>query len=160
MKKLTLMLFVACMVLMTTSCTSNTKTNNHESQEKTPHKQTAQAYLDQEKEKAINITIDLSGGWSVEFSRGAAYIYKGSVSESEESDAMLITLDPVVYSEYEAQAMADEGHKEADGGIYFQRDGHVGAYITSLSDTAYVLVTTKNEADIETVVSRLTMSLE
>ena len=121
-------------------------------------KQTASAYLDQEYEAAIEVTVDLSGGWSVEFVRGAAYIYDSEITDTNEGVAMLLTLDKEVYEEYLADAMADDNRKEADGGVYFTTDGDEPGYLTSLNDSAYVLIIA-NKADIEAVVARVTLSL-
>ena len=82
-------------------------------------KQTASAYLDQEGEATVEVTVDLSSGWSVEFVRGAVYLYDSEITETNEGIAMLVTLDKEVYEEDLEDAMADESHKEADGGIYY-----------------------------------------
>lgn len=41
------------------------------------YEQTASAYLDQSG-KAVKVTVDLTGGWSVEFAPGAVYLYEGN----------------------------------------------------------------------------------
>ena len=121
-------------------------------------KQTASAYLDQESDAAIEVTVDLSGGWSVEFVRGAVYLYDSEITETNDGVAMLVTLDKEVYEEDLEEAMADESHKEADGGIYYTHYEDEMGYLTSLDDSAYVLITA-NKADIEAIVARFTLSL-
>ena len=121
-------------------------------------KQTASAYLDQELDAAIEVTVDLSGGWSVEFVRGAAYLYDREITETNDGVAMLVTLDKEVYEEDLETAMADENHKEADGGVYYTHYEDEMGYLTSLNDSAYVLITA-NKADIEAIVARFTLSL-
>ena len=121
-------------------------------------KQTASAYLDQEAATAIEVTVDLSGGWSVEFVRGAAYLYDSEITETNDGAAMLVTLDKEVYEEDLAAAMADENHREADGGVYYTYYEDEMGYLTSLNDSAYVLITA-DKADIEAVVARFTLSL-
>ena len=121
-------------------------------------KQTASAYLDQEYEAAIEVTVDLSGGWSVEFVRGAVYLYDSEITETSESVAMLVTLDKEVYEEYLVEAMADDNRKETDGGIYFTQYEDEMGYLASVNDSAYVLITAK-KADIEAIVARFTLSL-
>ncbi len=81
-------------------------------------KQTDSVYLDQEAGAAIEVTVDLSGGRSVEFVRGAAYLYDRKITETNDGAAMLLTLDKEIYEEDLEAAMADENHKEADGGVY------------------------------------------
>jgi len=121
-------------------------------------KQTASAYLDQEGEATVEVTVDLSSGWSVEFVRGAVYLYDSEITETNEGIAMLVTLDKEVYEEDLKEAMADESHKEADGGVYYTYNGDEMGYLTSLNDSAYVLITA-NKADIEAIVARFTLSL-
>ena len=121
-------------------------------------KQTASAYLDQEAEATIEVTVDLSGGWSVEFVRGAAYLYDREITETNDGVAMLVTLDKEVYEEDLEAAMADESHKEADGGVYYTYYEDEMGYLTSLNDSAYVLITA-DKADIEAIVARFTLSL-
>ncbi len=121
-------------------------------------KQTASAYLDQDG-ATVEVTVDLSGGWSVEFVRGAAYLYDGEITEGKEGVAMLITLDKDVYEEDLAKAMADGSRKEADGGVYYTYYENEGAYLTALNDSAYVLITVTNKADVESIVARFALSL-
>ena len=54
--------------------------------------------------------------------------------------------------------MADESHKEADGGVYYTHYEDEMGYLTSLNDSAYVLITA-NKADTEAIVARFTLSL-
>ena len=91
------------------------KTNNQ--------KQTASAYLNRAGDTAMEVTVDLSGGWSAEFVRGAAYLYDGEVTEGKEGVAMLLTIDKDVYEEDFTKAMADGSHKEADGGVIIPTTG-------------------------------------
>jgi hypothetical protein len=121
-------------------------------------KQTASAYLNQESDAAIEVTVDLSGGWSVEFVRGAVYLYDSEITETNDGVAMLVTLDKEVYEEDLEAAMADESHKEADGGVYYTYYEDEMGYLTSLNDSAYVLITA-DKADIEAIVARFTLSL-
>ena len=122
-------------------------------------KQTASAYLDQDG-NCVTVTVDLSGGWSVEFVRGAAYLYDGEITEGKEGVAMLITLDKDVYEEDLAKAMADGGHKEADGGVYYTDETGRGAFLCSLNDSAYILITATNKNDIEAIAARFTLALD
>ena len=105
------------------------------------------------------MTADLTGGWSVEFARGAAYLYDSEITEGKESTAMLIALDKDVYEEDMAEAMADKNHKEADGGVYYTGSGNKGSYLTSVNDTAYVLITAPDQASMEDIVARFTLTL-
>lgn len=149
MKRMICTLMAAVLLLSLAACSSGNVNSG---------KQTASAYLDQESDAAIEVTVDLSGGWSVEFVRGAVYLYDSEITETNDSVAMLVTLDKEVYEEDLEAAMADESHKEADGGVYYTYYEDEMGYLTSLNDSAYVLITA-NKADIEAIVARFTLSL-
>ena len=144
MKRMICTLLAAVLLLSLAACSSGNVNSG---------KQTASAYLDQESDAAIEVTVDLSGGWSVEFVRGAVYLYDSEITETNEGIAMLVTLDKEVYEEDLEEAMADESHKEADGGIYYTYYEDEMGFLTSLNDSAYVLITA-NKADIEAIVAR------
>jgi hypothetical protein len=149
MKRMICTLLAAVLLLSLAACSSGNVNSG---------KQTASAYLDQESDAAIEVTVDLSGGWSVEFVRGAVYLYDSEITETNDGVAMLVTLDKEVYEEDLEAAMADESHKEADGGVYYTHYEDEMGYLTSLNDSAYVLITA-NKADIEAIVARFTLSL-
>ena len=154
MKKTICLLLAAILVLSLAACGAG-NTNKAEN-----GKQTASAYLNQSEDAVVEVTVDLSGGWSVEFVRGAVYLYDGEITAGKESVAMLITLDQEVYEEDLAKAMADGSHKEADSGIYFTGDGNRAAYLTALNDSAYILITAKDKAGMEAIVSRFMLALD
>ena len=118
--------------------------------------QTASAYLDQDG-ATVDVTVDLSGGWSVEFARGAVYLYEAGSSTDESAAAMCITLDQEVYEGYLEEALAQEGSREEDGGVYYTGYEEEGRFIVSLDDKAYVLITAENQEEIEELVSRFTL---
>ena len=122
-------------------------------------KQTASAYLDQDG-ATVEVTVDLSGGWSVEFVRGAAYLYDGEITDGKDGVAMLLTLDKDVYEEDHAKAMADGNHKEADGGVYYTDETGQAAYLTALDDSAYIIITTTSKKDVEAIVARVALALD
>lgn len=149
MKKTICVLLAAVMVFALAACGSGNANSG---------KQTASAYLDQDG-NCVTVTVDLSGGWSVEFVRGAVYLYDGEITEGKEGVAMLVTLDKDVYEEDLAKAMANGSHKEADGGVYYTDEAGRGAYLVSLNDSTYILITA-NKKDIEAVVARFALSLD
>lgn len=155
MKRAICVLLAAIMVLSLAACGSG----NAGSKANTG-KQTASAYLDQTEDAVVEVTVDLSGGWSVEFARGAAYLYDGEITEGKESVVMLTTLDQEVYEDHLANAMADTNHKESDGGVYYTYSEYESAYLTALEDSAFVLITTQNKADIEAIVARFALALD
>jgi len=87
-------------------------------------KQTATAWIEGNDAQASAI-VDLHGGWSVEFSQGAIYLYKGEANEGADATAMLVTLDQEVYDEDYAAYKDSESFKEEDGKAYYvTEDGH------------------------------------
>ena len=152
MKKTICTLLSALMVLSLASCGSGNAG-------KADGKQTASAYLIGSEDATVEVTVDLSGGWSVEFARGAAYLYDSEITEGKESVAMLITLDKEVYEDHLANAMADENHKEANGGVYYTYYENEGGYLVSLNDSAYALITA-DQKNLEAIVARFALALD
>ena len=150
MKKLICLLLTVILTLSLAACGSGNAQRG---------KQTASAYLDQDEGTAVEVTVDLNGGWSVEFVRGAVYLYDGEIIEGKEGVAMLITLDKEVYEENMAEAIADQNHKETDSGVYYTYYEDQGAYLTALDDSAFVLITAMNKTDIEAIAAKFTLSL-
>lgn len=155
MKKTICMLLTIILALALAGCGAGTGAGGADKAD--IGKQTASAYLDQDG-TCIEVTADLTGGWSVEFARGAVYLYDGEITEDKESTAMLITLDKDVYEEDMDEAMADQNHKEVDGGVYYTGSGNEGSYLTSLNDSAYVLITAPDQASMEDIVARFTLT--
>lgn len=121
-------------------------------------KQSASAYLDQEG-TTIEATVDLTGGWSVEFVRGAMYLYDTEIADGVDATAIGVTLDKDVYKEDLAEAIASKEHKEADGGIYYTRNDGEQCFICSVEDSAYFLLTTKNE-NIHDIWTRINLAID
>lgn len=148
MKKTLHMLLTAFMALCLAACSNSTNV-----------KQTASAYLAQDKTPALEVTVDLSNGWSAEFARGAAYLYDGEITEGKESVAIVSTVDKDVYEENLKKAQADEGKKEVEGGIFYTNESDEGVYLTAVSETTFVTITAKNKADIEAIAARVTLAM-
>ena len=159
MKKRIYLLLVICLLAALTACGSGS-TDEQSGDSQAAGSQTAQAYLDQDTDTPSVVTVDLSGGWSVEYARGAVYLYDGPAGVDVPSVAMLNSLDKNVYEEYIEQANADENKTEADGGIYFTLYEDEGAYITSVDDAAYFLITSTDADAIKDIVARFTLALE
>jgi hypothetical protein len=151
MKKMLCVLLGGCMLFAMTAFGTEAADNAM---------QTASAYLDQSEAAAIAVTVDLSGGWSVEFARGAVYLYDGEITDDSECTAMLVTLDQELYEEYMADAGADDNHIEADDGVYFTYNENEKAYLASLDDAAFFLITASAEADMESIAARFIISLD
>ncbi|MBR7045667.1 MAG: hypothetical protein IKI23_08415 [Lachnospiraceae bacterium] len=121
-------------------------------------KHIASAYLRQDSDNAAELIVELTGGWSVEFARGAAYIAKGD--KLDETAAMLLVLDQEVYEENLAEAMEDPDHKEADGGIYYTYYDGRPAFLASVNDDIQYLISIEGDAEIEDMVRRCTVKAD
>ena len=117
-------------------------------------RQVATAWLDQEGNE-ISVMVDLTGGWSVEFARGALYLYEGDYSEDKESVAIGITLDQEVFEEYCAEAASAETHRELEGSEYYVQEDGTGAYLTRVGDDAYFLLLVDEGVDGDAVFARV-----
>ena len=118
--------------------------------------QAASGYLDQAGDDAVEVAVDLSGGWPVELVRGAAYLYDGEITKGKEAAAVLTTLHKDVYEDHLENAMADGNQKEADGGVYYTYYENEKGYLTALNDAVFVRITADKE-NIEAVVARISL---
>ena len=117
-------------------------------------RQVATAHLDQ-REKCVDVMIDLSGGWSVEFAYGAFYLYDPGYSEDRESSAIGLTLSRQVYREYCAEAAEAEDCRELDGALYYTGEDGYGNYLISVDDEAFLLLAVTPGQDCDAVFSRV-----
>lgn len=117
-------------------------------------RQVATAWLDQEGNE-ISVLVDLTGGWSVEFARGALYLYEGDYSEDKEAVAIGITLDQEVFEEYCAEAASAETYREIEGAEYYVQEDGTGAYLTRVGDDAYFLLCVNEGVDGDAVFARV-----
>ena len=142
MKKI-LCILLAVALLAATGCAA-----------KTPDRQIAAARLDQEGND-IEVTIDLSGGWSVEFAAGAFYLYDKAYEENQEAAAIGMTLDREVYEERCAEADASASRRELDGARYYKTDDGADVYLIPVGDDAYLMLQMKNRSDSDEVFARV-----
>ena len=99
-------------------------------------KQITSAYLNQSG-SSVEATVDISDGYSCEFTRGAIYLYDQNTDEN--AQAIGLTLDKDVYDEYMTDANNDKDHKEVKDGIIFTIDDQI-AYIRTVDDNAYFAI--------------------
>ena len=127
-------------------------------EKKKAEKQTVSAYLDQIG-NTVEATVDLSDGYSCEFSRGAIYIYDDSSKENAKAIGM--TLDKAVYDEYLVDAQNDANHKDVKDGVIFKIGDQVG-YIRTVGDDAYFAIfsNTVNADQMEQIADRIELTAE
>ena len=83
-----------------------------------PGKQTATAILDQEGH-SVKVVVDLSGGWSADFARGAVYLYDGPNDVNTDAVAIGITQEEETYNDYLKYAKKQKGYRTEDGIVSF-----------------------------------------
>ena len=117
--------------------------------------QTVSAGLINEDVRSI-VTVDIHGGWSVEFARGAAYLYEGEILPDMECDARCVMLDKEVYEEYQSEAGAAESFREVEGGITWSREeeGEI-CYLFQDGKEGYFLLTVNADMDGDSVYARI-----
>lgn len=116
-------------------------------------RQTASTVLDRDGESVI-VTVDLTGGWSVEFASAALYLYDGEITEGREADAIGLTLEKEVYDEYIAEAENSESRREIENGVCYTSEGTT-YYVVAVGSSAYFLLDVPNGADGDAIYARL-----
>ena len=115
--------------------------------------QTASAYLDQDGNE-VAVTVDLTGGWSVEFVRGAVYLYDGKIEDGEEPVAAGYTLEKAVFEDYADEAKSSGSYREFARSFAFTEESGANDYFFSVGPDAYFMITVDADADGDAVSSR------
>ena len=116
-------------------------------------RQTASTVLDHYGEGII-VTVDLTGGWSVEFAPGALYLYEGEIAEGREADAIGLTLEKEVYDEYYAEAENSKNYREIENGVCYTSEDTT-YYVIAVGSSAYFLLDVPNGVDGDAIYARL-----
>ena len=119
-------------------------------------KQTASALLDQDW-NSVEVTIDLSDGWSAEFVRGAVYLYNGPADAGNEPAAMGLTLNEDVYRDYVA-ATDSPDYKEENGIVSYKEEDGTQDYFFEVEvdrfEPAHFMITVDKGVDGDAVFNR------
>ncbi len=118
--------------------------------------QTASAWLDQG-ENEVKVTVDLTDGWSVEFAKGAAYLYDGEADENAEAAAIGLTLDEEVFTEYMEAAQSSDSYREFAHSFTFTEEDGTNDYFFSVGPDAYFMIAVNPKADGDAVSSRFSV---
>ncbi len=106
-------------------------------------------------------TVDLSGGWSVQFATGAVYLYEGVNDGEVDCTAMVVTLEKKVYDEYVTGYKDEESYKQSDGKItYIDPDTSETVFMVTTENDMYYKVTVAEGVDADAVLTRLTLEAE
>ena len=114
-------------------------------------KQTASAYLDQDG-NTVDVTVELTGGYSCDFARGAIYLYDKENKEGVDSVAIAMTLEKDTYDDYMAAA---NNSKDIAGGIMYQGDGEM-VFLRTVGSDAYFAIFARGAtaAQMESYIAR------
>ena len=116
-------------------------------------RQLASAVLDIDTQPVI-ATVDLTGGWSVEFAAGAFFLYEGEFSEDTPAKAIGLTLEQDVYEEYLASAKASDTLRELDNGVAYDYDEGT-YYVIPVGSSAYFLLDVPAGEDGDAILARI-----
>ena len=157
MKKRLGVVVLVCVLLLTTSFAYAAET---ESDEYPTYEQTVSAYLDQDG-TTVEVTLDVGGGWSAEFVRGAVYLYNGKIEDGKDADAIGLTLDKNVFEEYVKNAPTYDTYKEYAHCFSYEDMGWVN-YFYNIDGEAYFMISVNSETvkDPDAVSARYSISLE
>lgn len=150
MRRAFTMFLAVCMFLALSLCT--TWTGIAETAE--GGRQVATAWLDQAGTE-VGVTVDLSGGWSVEFAHGALYLYDGDYSEDKDATAIGQTLDQEVFEEYWTEAVSAESFRELDGSVYYKAEDETGVFLTQVGEDAYFMLRVMQDVDEDATFARV-----
>ena len=125
-----------------------------EAQETGGGRQIASAHLDQTS-RCVDVTVDLSGGWSVEFASGAFYLYEPDYSEDKDAAAIGLTLEEEVFAEYCAEAEASESYQELDGALFYTDEAGEAYYLIPVGDDAFLMLDVMPGKDSDAVFARV-----
>ena len=140
-------LFICTFLILCTGCQSN-KDKLKEV------KQSATAWI-QEGDVRTSATVDLTGGWSVEFAPGAVYLYDKEITPDTEAVAMCITLSEEVYNDHLKEAKESKAYKETDDYIYYEGyDSY--EYLYNLNNT-YFLISVYDKLQSNDIIKRFSL---
>jgi hypothetical protein len=155
-KQLRVMAAVLALLGLLTACGSTAAPGAEASAPAETVKQTATGRLDQDTDNSFYVTVDVSGGWSVEFAAGAVYLYQG---ENSEAAAIGISADKELYEDYLNRAEQSGNSREYNGSVVF-KDEESEYFITSVEDKAYFVLGIENpDVDGEALFDRLSFEL-
>ena len=122
--------------------------------EEPAERQMAMAHLKQSG-KSVDVAIDLTGGWSVEFARDAFYLQDGGYSEDKEAIARGIALDQKVFEEYCAEAAASETFQEVGDALFYTDELDENVYLLRVGDDANLALWVQPGYDSDEVFARV-----
>ena len=110
---------------------------------------------------AVETTVDLSDGYSCEFTQGAVYVYDQEKNEDIPEVAIGIALSEKSYNDCLEMAQNDKHSKEINDGIMYT-DGYSMIYVCKVGDDAFfgIFAEDVNAAEMQDIINRISTSPE
>lgn len=131
---------VLSFVLITTGCGTKNETSVKQS--------AAAKQLVNENQSAI-MTVDLTGGYSVEFASGAAYFYKGDTLDESDTIAHAFVIDKTTFEEetsyFENNSDLEGDYKKLKDGTHLYKTKDEAEYFFASKDNLYLKVVVQKD---------------
>ena len=110
---------------------------------------------------AVETTVDLSDGYSCEFTSGAVYVYDQEKTEETSEVAIGIALSEKSYNDCLEMSKNDKNHKEINDGVMYT-DGYSTIYVYQVGDDAFfgIFADNVNQFEMLNLIGRITTSPE
>ena len=127
-------------VFIITGCSTKKETSD---------KQSAAAKQQVSENQSAIMTVDLTGGYSVEFATGAAYFYKGDTLDESETIAHAYVIDKTSFEEetsyFENNDDLEGDYKKLKDGTYSYKTESNAEYFFSTNDNLYMKVVVQKD---------------
>jgi hypothetical protein len=102
----------------------------------------------------IETTVDLTDGYSCEFTSGAVYLYDKDANNT----AIAISLEQDTYEDYASHSQAASDCKALNGGVMFTEDNQM-IYICKVGESGFfgIFAEGANASQMESIVTRFTV---
>lgn len=107
----------------------------------------------------IDITLDISGGWSAEFAPGAFYLYDKPYTEEKAAIAIGMTLEQEVFEEYQEDAKRSANRRDINGVQYYKAEDGRDTYLMPVGEDAYLMLRVEyatQETNSDAILARVT----
>ena len=110
---------------------------------------------------AVETIVDLSDGYSCEFTQGAVYVYDQEKHEDVPEVAIGIALSEKSYNDCIEMSKNDKNCKEINDGILYT-DGYSMIYVCKVGDDAFfgIFAEDVNTAEMKNIINRISTSPE
>ncbi len=136
------------MALALTSCSAGKGSGDPE------HRQTATSTYRLDGQETI-VSVDLSGGWSVEFATGSVYLYDGPDDGAREPIAFGYVITQQEYEDIIAEYNSYDSFSEVGAGVIFDEgEGGSNKYAFAIGNGLSFLIAADRSADADAIYNR------